>query len=269
MRGMATASSDQWTSGNAYEYYMGRWSRPLARAFLEWLRTSPGATFLDVGCGTGALTSAICELSQPASVLACDPAEPFVEYARKHIADARASFVVGGAGALPARDGGFDRVVSGLVLNFVQDPKQAVIDMRERLAPNGVVAAYVWDYASGLEFLRHFWNEAAASDPRAAALDEGARFPLCQAPALRSLFESAGLARVETSALVIPTNFSDFDDFWQPFLGGTGPAPTYVGSLAPGERDSLRERLARRLPPARDGGIELRAQAWAVRGVRS
>jgi len=137
-------SDDRWVAGDAYEAYMGRWSRLLARAFVEWLHPAPAATWLEVGCGTGALTSTICELCAPASVVACDPSEPFVAHARKHLPDAAASFVVTGAEALPGEAGGFDAVVSGLVLNFLRDPGQALAAMRERLRPGGTVAAYVW-----------------------------------------------------------------------------------------------------------------------------
>ena len=264
---MTSVSGDKWVTGDAYEAYMGRWSRPLARVFVEWLHPKPSAHWLEVGCGTGALTSTICDLCEPASVVACDPSEPFIEHARNNLADARASFVIAGAEALPSRDGGFDAVVSGLVLNFLPDPGQAVASIRERLRPGGIVAAYVWDYAEGMEFLRCFWEEAVASDPRAAALDEGRRFPLCRRSALVSLFRAAGLAQVETDLLDIPTDFADFDDYWTPFLRGTGPAPSYVASLDPPSRELLRERLRRRLHPGSDGRIHLRARAWAVRGL--
>jgi SAM-dependent methyltransferase len=265
--GMADASGDRWVAGDAYETYMGRWSRALAGAFVEWLEPGPAAYWLDVGCGTGALTFTICELCAPAAVVGCDPSEPFIEHARAHLTDARVSFVVAGAEALPSREGGFDAVVSGLVLNFLADPGQAVATFRERLRPGGIAAACVWDYAEGMEFLRHFWDAAAASDPRAAALDEGGRFPLCQRPALESLFRAAGLERVATAPLVIPTEFAGFDDYWTPFLHGTGPAPSYVMSLEPTRRESLRERLRGRLHTASDGRILLRARAWAVRGL--
>jgi SAM-dependent methyltransferase len=245
---------------------MGRWSRRLARVFVEWLHPRPLAHWLDVGCGTGALTSAICELGEPASVVACDPSAPFVDHARSRFSDARVSFVIAGADTLPDRDGGFDAVVSGLALNFVPDPGRAVASMRERLRPGGIVAAYVWDYAEGMEFLRHFWEEAAASDPRAAALDEGRRFPLCRAPALVALFGAAGLAQVEAAPMEISTDFAHFDDYWTPFLSGTGPAPGYVMSLDPAGRERLRERLRLRLHAGSDGRIALRARAWAVRG---
>jgi trans-aconitate methyltransferase len=264
---MTIIPGDRWLAGDAYEVYMGRWSRRLARAFVEWLQPPRSANWLELGCGTGALTSTICQLYEPASIIACDPSESFVEHAREHLPDTRASFVVAGADVLPRRNSGFDLAVSGLVLNFLPDPEAALTSIRERLREGGTVAAYVWDYANGMEFLRLFWEGAVTLDPRAVAVDEGKRFPLCEAPALASLFRTGGLAQVETCALEIPTDFTTFDDYWMPFLRGTGPAPSYVASLNPTERELLREWLERRLPAENDGRIPLRARAWAVRGI--
>lgn len=244
---------------------MGRWSRKVARLFVEWVGVRPGADWLDVGCGTGALTETIRELADPASITGCDPAEPFVAHAQRAIEDPRVSFVVADVDGLPRRVDGFDAIVSGLVLNFVPRPEQAVASMRERLRPKGTIAAYVWDYAHGMEFLRRFWDEASV-DERAKALDEGPRFPLCHAPALEALFREGGLTNVETTELVVATSFVNFDDYWRPFLGGTGPAPGYVASLAAEQRESLRRSLERRLPLTADGRIELSARAWAVKG---
>ena len=256
-------TGDAWSAGEAYEAYMGRWSRPLAREFLAWLAPRPSAHWLEVGCGTGALTSAVCALCAPASVVACDPSAAFVAHARSRVPDARVAFVTAGADDLPARDGGFDWIVSSLVLNFVPEPERAVESMRKRLRPGGVVAACVWDYAEGVEFLRHFWDEATAADPAAAPHDEGRRFPLCRGEALTALFRAAGFGSVEAGTLEIPTDFADFDDYWRPFLGGTGPAPAYVAALDPARREALRMRLERRLGAGR---IPLRARAWAIRG---
>jgi SAM-dependent methyltransferase len=264
---MTNTPDDRWLAGEAYEVYMGRWSRRLARTFVEWLRPTPSGNWLEVGCGTGALTSTICELCEPASVVACDPSEPFIAHARSTLADGRASFVVAGAEALPTRDGGFDAGVSGLVLNFLSDPGAAVASIRERLRPGGIIAAYVWDYAGGMGFLRVFWDEAVASDPRASTLDEGQRFPLCRATALAALFREAGLAEVGTDLLEIPTEFATFDDYWTPLLHGTGPAPSYVASLDTPSRVALRDRLRQRLHAGTNERIQLRAGAWAVRGV--
>ncbi len=264
---MSPSADDRWLAGEAYDAYMGRWSRPLARAFVAWLDVKPGAHWLDVGCGTGALTSAICAACAPASALGVDPSAPFVDHARATLSDPRVTFAVAAAEDLPRRADGFDAAVSGLVLNFLPSPAVVVAALRERLRDGGVVGAYVWDYAEGMEFLRVFWDEAAAEDPRAAALDEGRRFPLCRPDALARLFEEAGLADVETTSLEIPTEFANVDDFFTPFLRGTGPAPGYVASLDAAARTRLRERLARRLAPSADvPRIVLRARAWAVRG---
>jgi len=262
-----TGANDNWKAGDAYESYMGRWSRPLARRFISWLAPPCGANWLDVGCGTGALTSTICELADPASVLACDPSEPFIDHARKTVLDGRVSFVVAGAEDLPNGGGTLDYIVSGLVLNFVENPGRAIARMSQRLRRRGMIAAYVWDYADGIEFLRRFWDEAAALDSAAADLDEGRRFPLCQPEMLKALFLGASLSHVTVSALEIPTRFQDFQDFWTPFLRGTGPAPAYVASLSQERRDLVRDRLARSLTVEADGSISLKARAWAVSGV--
>jgi SAM-dependent methyltransferase len=262
-----TTSDDNWTAGDAYESYMGRWSRLLARIFVNWLSSPPGADWLDVGCGTGALTCAICELAEPASVVACDPSESFVVHARKALRDGRVSFVVAGAEDLPGGPGAFDCVASGLVLNFVADPARAIGLMRGRLRRSGTLAAYVWDYGDGIEFLRCFWNEAVALDSTVADLDEGRRFSLLQPEILNSLFVGAGLRHVAAEILEIPTRFQDFQDFWTPFLRGTGPAPSYAASLSQARRDLLRDRLASRLKVESDGSIRLKARAWAVRGL--
>jgi len=264
---MTTGGGDRWVAGDAYEAYMGRWGRPLARVFVEWLQPAAAAHWFEIGCGTGALTTAISERGEPASVVACDPSAPFVEHARAHLLDPRVSFTITGANALPHRPGGFDIVVSGLVLNFVPDIDAVLRSMCDRLRPAGVMAAYVWDYAERMEFLRFFWEEAAALDSRAKELDEGRRFPLCRPSALASVFRAAGLSNVETDALEIATDFGTFDDYWTPFLQGTGPAPGYVASLDPQTRELLRARLEERLSPS-NGPIHLRARAWAVRGVK-
>jgi SAM-dependent methyltransferase len=262
----ANTSSDKWATGDAYEAYMGRWSREVARFFIPWLRAEPGLAWLDVGCGTGALSSAICGLAEPSSILACDPSGAFVEHTRSLVADPRVSVVVAGAADLPRIPGGFDRVVSGLVLNFLPDPVRAVREMRDRACGGGVVAGYVWDYAGRMEFLRLFWDEATVLDPAARALDEGDRFPMCRRDVLESIFRDAGMRDVESDAIEIPTRFAGFSDYWQPFLGGTGPAPSYVAGLAPGKRSELRDRLEHRLTPRKDGVIDLVARAWSVRG---
>ena len=252
---------DTWAAGAAYEPFIGRWSRPVAAEFVRWLAVPAGRRWLDVGCGTGALTQTVLSMADPREVRAIDPSAGFVRYAAERIPDPRAHFGVGSATDLP--DGPFDAIVSGLVLNFVPEPAAALAAM-SAAAPGGLIAAYVWDYAEGMELLRLFWDAAVAIDPSAAELDEGQRFPLCSPDALDELWRQSGLDDVDLRAIRVPTFFADFDDYWTPFLGGQGPAPTYVAGLDEDARAALCARLRDRLG---DGGtIRLSARAWAVRG---
>ena len=258
---------DRWAAGSRYEDFMGRWSRQLAPRFVSWLRVPAGLHWLDVGCGTGALTDAICIGAAPASVVGCDPAEPFIEYARRYTQDARISYVVAGVGGLPNRAGGYDSISSLLALNFFTDPEAAVHEMRSLTANQGTVSACVWDYASRMEFLRYFWDAAAALDPVARGLDEGDRFPICHPDVLADVFRAGGLLDVRCEPIEIQTEFATFDDYWRPLLGGTGPAPSYVATLHADRRTMLAQRLQQALPQGPGGAIVLAARAWAVRGT--
>jgi ubiquinone/menaquinone biosynthesis C-methylase UbiE len=257
--------ADTWEQGSSYERYIGRWSRQVAPAFLAWLGRPPGLHWLDVGCGTGALLATIVASCEPASVAGVEPSEGFRESARRNLGGA-AKVLSGTAAEIPLEDGSVDVVVSGLVLNFVPDPANALTEMKRVSCGGGTVAAYVWDYAGKMEYLRAFWDAAAALDPAAASLDEGARFSLCRAESLRRLFETAGLHAVQTKSIDVSTRFADFEDYWQPYLGGQGPAPSYVMSLDENARARLRETLRERLAVADDGSLSLIARAWAVRG---
>jgi len=261
------ASIDNWAAGDAYEAFMGRWSRRVADDFLDWLAPMPRANWLEVGCGTGALTKAVRQRADPASVVACDPSPAFVSFARNSIEDGSVTFLIAGADDLPRRHGGFDVIVSGLVLNFLPQPSDAVRSMRERIRRGGLLAAYVWDYAEGMQFLRIFWDEAVALDPSAAQIDEGPRFPLCRPDALIQLFQEAGLDSIEARSFEVATAFPSFDAYWSPFLGGTGPAPSYVDSLDRDAQRKLRHRLRQRLAPSADGSIRLTARALGIRGL--
>jgi SAM-dependent methyltransferase len=264
-----TAPPGSWAGGDRYEGYVGRWSRPVAHRFVASLPVPAGARWLDVGCGTGALTGTILATAAPSAVLGVDPSPDFVAHAAAHVTDPRASFREGSGQAVPAEDAAFDAVVSGLVLNFVPDPPAALAELRRVARPGGVVAAYVWDYADGMQLMRRFWDAAADLDAAVRDLDEGRRFPLCRPEPLRELFTGAGLDDVVVEGIVVPTVFADFDDYWTPFLGGTGPAPAYAASLAEPVRAALRETVRGRLPIESDGSIHLTARAWSVRALRS
>ena len=257
---------DAWASGEAYEAYVGRWSRLVAVEFLSWLAVAPGSRWLDVGCGTGVLTAAIVTRADPASVVGIDPAATFLELATTAVVDPRVRFAPGSAAATGLPDAGVDVTVSGLVLNFVPDIDAAMRELRRVTAPGGRIAAYVWDYGGGMEFMRRFWDAAVAEDPAAAPIAEAVRFSLSTPGALREVFERAGCLDVETAPIDIPTTFRDFDDFWRPFLGGTGPAPAYLAAVDEDGRAAIRDRLQAELPMAGDGTIPLTARAWAVKG---
>ena len=263
---MATERKDVWASGDAYEPYVGRWSRLVARQFLTWLGVQPDKDWLDVGSGTGALCEVILASASPRRVTGVDPSDGFVSFARHKVTNRRATFQVGDAQKLPVADGSFDATVAGLVINFISDQTKAVTEMKRVTRRRGVVGAYVWDYAGEMQMMRHFWDAAVALDANAASLDEGRRFPVCHPEPLADLFQNAGLADVKTRSIDVPTVFRNFDDYWTPFLGGQAPAPGYCMSLSEDRRNALRDRIRGNLPIKSDSSIHLVARAWAVRG---
>ena len=261
---------DLWESASAYERFMGRWSRELGRAFVSWLEAPPDRYWLEVGCGTGALTSGILEIGRPASVLATDASQQFIGHVRAALPDQRVQFLTASADQLPRRANGYDVVASSLVLNFIPDPAAALREMRSLAADDGIVAACVWDYAEGMQFLRRFWDAAVELDPTASQYDEGERFPICSPSALEAAFREAGFPHLGVEGLQVATRFEDFEDYWSPFVGGPGPAPGYLSSLSAERQQDLASRLAATLPRNNDGSITLTAKAWAVRaGKRS
>jgi SAM-dependent methyltransferase len=263
---MTGEREDVWAAGKLYEPYGGRWSRLVAKELLAWLHVPPQKDWLDVGCGTGALSEVILQHADPHAVTGVDSSSRFIEYAKAHITDPRASFKIGDAGSLPVDATSCDVAVAGLVLNFVPQPPRAVAEMARVVRSGGVVAAYVWDYAGKMELMRYFWDAAVALDRAASDLDEGRRFPMCQPTPLADLFAAAALRHVEVRPIDVPTQFRDFDDYWSPFLGGQGPAPGYAMSLSEERRAALRERIRASLPAEEDGSIRLVARAWAIRG---
>lgn len=263
---MSERIGDNWARGDSYERYVGRWSRRVAPMFLDWLRPLSGAAWADIGCGTGALSATILDRCAPSSVTGVEPSPGFLETAGQNLGG-RATLHQGSATSIPLGDASVDYTVSGLVLNFVADAPAAIVEMSRITRRDGVVAAYVWDYAGKMQLMQHFWDAAVALDARASPIAEQHRFPNCSPDALRTLFTNDGLEDVEVAALELPMPFRSFDDYWEPFLGGAGPAPVYVANLDEAARSALRERLRQRLPIAADGSIALEARAWAVRGA--
>jgi SAM-dependent methyltransferase len=245
---------------------MGRWSRKVAPQFAAWVDVSPGASWIDIGCGTGALIVAILEKCEPSQVVGIDSAAALLQVAEAQIGDPRVRFAQGDAQAIPEGDDAFDVAVSGLVLNFIPNKDGAVQEMVRVTRPGGVVALYVWDYAGHMQIMRYFFDVATTLDPRASEFDDGVKAPVCRPGPLAELFSRAGLRDVEVQAIDIPTAFESFDDYWTPFLGGTGSAPKYCMSLDEGAREQLREEIRSRLPTGPDGEILLAARVWAAKG---
>lgn len=264
---MSKSGTGLWGGGDAYERYMGRWSRQIAPLFLDWLNVPPDTKCLDIGCGTGVLSSAIIDNCAPRHVVGIDPSEAFVEAARSHVDDRRFECRQGNGETLPYDDGEFEMAVSGLVLNFVGDKSKAAAEMVRVVRPGGTVALYVWDYAGHMQIMRYFFDAATELATEASKFDDGVNAPICRPAPLSNLFREAGLEDIEVQAIDIATAFENFDDYWTPFLGGTGSAPKYCASLSFDAQSQLREKLRNRLPAGPDGEILLAVRAWAIKGT--
>ena len=255
---------DAWSAGQSYEHYMGRWSRMIASEFLNWLEPPQNADWLEIGCGTGALTDTVLTKCAPKSIKATDQSPDFVTHAQSSIPDPRVEFSSADALSLPAGDASIDVVTSALVLNFIPDRVAALGEMQRILRPEGMLSFYVWDYpGGGMGFIDAFWKAAARVDNAAASLDEGDRFPFCTLEGLSELCKSASLVDPTIEAVEVVTEFADFDAFWHPFTLGAGPAPGYCKSLSESHREQLKKELEQTL--GIDGPIRLPARAWAVK----
>ena len=260
------AQAPMFSAADAYERFMGRWSREVAPLLVTFAGIREADAVLDVGSGTGALTAAVAAAAPSSSILGIDPSASYVAFAQASHPGDRIRFEIGDAQRLQFADGRFDRTLSLLVLNFIPDRTKALSEMIRVTRRGGTVASAVWDYGEGMEMLRVFWDEAIALDPASDARDEK-HMPLSGKGELGALWRSHRLAEVQEHALIIRARFSSFDDYWLPFLGNQGPAGDYVSTLGSREREQLRLRLRRRLLGDRpDGPIALNARAWAVRG---
>jgi SAM-dependent methyltransferase len=263
-----TSRHDAWQAGDSYDAYMGRWSRLVAPSFLDWINMPASKDWLEVGCGTGALSAAILERCSPKSLISIDPSDGFLKKARANVPDERADFLLGDAQALTLETASRDAVVSALVLNFVPDKETALAEMKRVARVGGTIGLYVWDYpGGGVEFMRAFWNAATALDPSTRDLTEDRRFPFCSPEGLTDLARRACIAWPECTSIEVSTVFKDFDDYWHPFTLGAGPAPGYCSTLDPDARQRLKEKLHHDLPRREDGAIQLKARAWAVKAI--
>jgi SAM-dependent methyltransferase len=252
-------------SADAYDRHIGRYAPRLAAELIEFAGVEPGMRALDVGCGPGALTTALAERLGAANVCGAEPSEPFAEACRARLPEVQV--VVAAAESLPFADGAFDVALSQLVVNFMRDAETGVGEMGRVTRPGGVVASCVWDYAGEMTLLRGFWNAAREVDPeRAAAADEGVVMRWCGEGELAELWRTAGLREVRFGPLVVRASYTDFDDLWAPLLTGVAPSGAFYMSLDEDRRAALREALRRHLGVG-DAPFELTARAWAVLGT--
>jgi SAM-dependent methyltransferase len=256
-----------WANAEAYERFMGRWSRRLAPLLVEFAGVQDGDRVLDVGCGTGSLVSVLVGLLPRSEVVGIDPASTSIEYATRQLAGPWVRFEVADAQNLPYPDASFDQCLSLLVVNHVPDASRVVSEMRRVTRPGGRVAAAVWDYGDGMSMLRIFWDEVVALDPAAQRLHQG-QMPLCRKGELAALWTKSGLQQVEETALVISMSFRSFEDYWSPFLAGVSVSGAYISNLPAVGQQRLRDRLREKLLGGKpDQPFTLQARAWAVRGT--
>jgi len=246
-------------AAEAYDSYMGAWSRQLSPQLIAFAGVRPGQRVLDVGCGPGALTAELVARLGAETVAAVDPSGSFVAAARARYpgVDVREAF----AEALPFPNGTFDAALAQLVVHFMADPVAGLREMTRVTSRGGVVAACVWDFGGGRGPLGPFWEAARETDP--SVVDES-KLAGTRQDHLGQLFEAAGLTDVNEAVLSASREYASFDDWWEPFTRGVGPGGAFVAGLVPDRQVELRERCRSMLP---SGRILLAAHAWAARGA--
>jgi len=245
-------------AADAYDRFMGRYAVPLAPQLAALADVAVGQRALDVGCGPGALTTELVGRLGSAAVTAVDPSEPFVAAARERHPGVRVERA--SAERLPFPDGSFDAALAQLVVQFMADPVAGLREMARVTRARGVVAACVWDHAGGQGPLSAFWHAACALDP---GIQDESRLAGARGGHLTELFEAAGLDEVEETQLVVSVEHPTFEDWWEPFTLGVGPAGAHTAGLDPDRRARLRELCRERLPAA---PFVLTARAWAAQG---
>lgn len=254
-----------WNDPVRYEAYVGRWSRSLAPRFLNWLALPTGLKWLDIGCGTGALTSAILEHCDPSEVVGIDSSADYLASAQAICQDPRVQFHIGDANVLSFPSTSFDVSVSALALNFITYDR-ALAEQRRAVRPGGIIGAYVWDYAGEYEFARRFWDAALSIDSRAAAYDPGRKAALCREKTLGDALVTVGCQGVETCALDDEAEFPSREAYWRTFDGRQGSTSEYLSLLTDEEHLRLKDAVLSNMNPT--GPVKLKVRALAVKGVR-
>ena len=249
---------------------MGRWSRRLAEPFLDFAGVRDGEDVLDVGCGNGSLTFAVVDRSKPSSIVGLDRTAAFIDYAKAKSANPAIEFQIGDACALPFSDASFDRVLSLLVLHFIPETEAAIREFRRVARPGVTVAAAVWDGRGGFVAQRMFFDIAAMVDPVGGGQARAQQFtrPLCRPGELEAAWRAAGLEHVVQTTVMTRMEFSNFNDYWTPYLGKQAGGAAYVATLTEERRGGAKGGLETCLPGWRTRWSPLYAAiAWAVKGT--
>jgi SAM-dependent methyltransferase len=265
---MAISSTFVASDGHGYELQMGRWSRRLGPKFIEFAGIKDADCVLDVGCGTGSLTSTLARNPSIRDLHGIDFSAAYIEHAKREHSASRIQFQVGDACALPFEDKKFDHTLSMLVLQFIPQPEKALSEMRRVTRPGGTVAAATWDSRGGFVWMRMFWDTAAMIDPEAG--ERRAKIfsrPIALPGGLERACKAAGLTDVVQDMLTIRMDFSSFEDFWAPMEGRDGPFADYVRTLTPEGKALFRDKMRLAYVDGEaNGPRSYAATAWVVKG---
>lgn len=256
---------ESWNDSNAYDLYVGRWSRRIAGDFMQWLQPQANLSWLEVGCGTGALTTEILNSARPLRILAIDKSGAYLTKARSYISSPRVSFSKTDLSALDA-GAEFDYITSGLVLNFLSDVEEKLKCMKQYLRPGGSISAFVWDYAGHYQPMRIFWDSVKQLYKEAERFDAGIKYPLCSESNLTALFRSVDLSNIRFTKIEKIATFRDFDDYWLPIASAQGSVTEFLDTLNEGKKNDLKALVKSRLPMSLNGEIKLILSALAIEG---
>lgn len=248
--------------GSAYERFMGRWSRAIGIEFVQWLEPKPGCRWLEIGCGTGVLTEVLLDAVSPASLIAVDPATVQIDYARRRLAGRAADLRIADARNLPLSKGEFDFIVSALAFNFIPDRERAASEMRRVCRPGGLVAGYVWDFATERSSgwpLRFGFREIGVEPPQVPGAEDTSM------EALKRLFAQAGLEQIEVRSVEVTAEFANFDEYWCSQTPAFTPQGRIVSALTPTQRKALIDAVRAALPGHSDGRVIYSAHANAIK----
>lgn len=258
-----TDAANLFTDGKAYERFMGRWSKIVGQSFLGWLDVPQGLRWLDSGCGNGAFTDELIARAAPASVVAVDPSEGQLAFARTRPGSAMAQFQIGDAQSLSFPDDSFDVAVMALVIAFLPEPAKAVAGMTRVVRPGGTVATYMWDLEAGGSPTSPMFRAMTSLGMTPLAIPNA---PASRLEAMRDFWQAAGLESVETTVIRIPVSFDNVDDFWNTISSSGGPAGKLIEAMPAEAQQQVRKRLSEQLRPGDDGRISYEAFANAVKG---